>query len=237
MKQTPVIPLKWENETLILIDQRKLPLIEEYVHVTNIEQAFDAINVMVVRGAPLIGFSALYGMCLWVKNHPNFNLEELKKAGAYLNEARPTAVNLGYEIKRVIELAESYYNEKKSFDGFYKKLQDFSAKQIEDIYEHNLHMAKLAEKELEERVGPGPYRLITLCNTGFLACGPLGTALGVITYLHSKGKIEHVYASETRPYLQGGRLTAYELSKSCDEMNLVLNHCGVPSIASGEIDE
>jgi len=80
------------------------------------------------------------------------------------------------------------------------------------LYQHNLSMAKTATTELVRRYGDKKLNIMTLCNTGYLACGPMGTALGVIEYLHSLGKINHVYASETRPYLQGGRLTAYELA-------------------------
>ena len=200
-------PLIWEDDTLKLIDQRKLPLEETYVHVTNLEECFDSIRVMVVRGAPLIGFTALWGMVLDIKNNPDYSLEDIQKSADYLKEARPTAVNLAFEVDRAVALA------KKSLEDYEARLRVFAQEQMDLLHQNNLAMAKIAEKDLEARFGNKKLRLMTLCNTGALACGPMGTALGVISHLASQDKVDVVYASETRPYLQGGRLTAYELCK------------------------
>jgi methylthioribose-1-phosphate isomerase len=200
-------PLIWENNVLKLIDQRKLPLTEVYVDVTNLEECFDSIKDMVVRGAPLIGFTALWGMVLDIKNNPSYKFDDIKKSADYLKSARPTAVNLAYEVDRAVKLAED------SLETYEQRLRVFAQDQMDLLFEHNLAMAKIAEKDLKEKFGDKKLRLMTLCNTGALACGPMGTALGVISHLASQGKIEMVYASETRPYLQGGRLTAYELCK------------------------
>ena len=199
--------LVWENDILKLIDQRKLPLEETYVEVTNLEECFDAIREMVVRGAPLIGFTALWGMVLDRINNPNGTLEQIQKSADYLKEARPTAVNLAYEVDRAVELA------KESLETYEQKLRVFAQEQMDLLHQNNLAMAKIAQDDLEKKFGDKKLRLMTLCNTGALACGPMGTALGVISHLASQGKVEMVYASETRPYLQGGRLTAYELCK------------------------
>jgi len=200
-------PLIWENDILKLIDQRKLPLEETYVEVTNLEECFDSIRVMVVRGAPLIGFTALWGMVLDIINNPNYSLEQIQKSADYLKEARPTAVNLAYEVDRAVEIA------KKDLGSYEKNLRQFAQEQMDLLHENNLTMARIAQADLEKKFGDRKLRLMTLCNTGALACGPMGTALGVISHLASQDKIEMVYASETRPYLQGGRLTAYELIK------------------------
>ncbi|MFT6068904.1 MAG: methylthioribose-1-phosphate isomerase [Bacteriovoracaceae bacterium] len=200
-------PLIWENDTLRLIDQRKLPLTEEYVDINNLEECFDSIKDMIVRGAPLIGFTALWGMVLDIKNNPSYGIDQIIKSAEYLKSARPTAVNLAYEVERAVELAKT------SLDTYEQRLRIFAQDQMDLLYENNLAMAKIAQKDLEKRFGDKKLRLMTLCNTGALACGPMGTALGVISHLASQGKIEMVYASETRPYLQGGRLTAYELCK------------------------
>lgn len=202
-----IAPLIWENDQLKLIDQRKLPLEETYVTVTNLEECFDSIKVMVVRGAPLIGFTALWGMVLDIINNPKHSLEDIKKSATYLKEARPTAVNLAYEVDRAVDLASE------SLENYETNLRKFAQEQMDLLYKNNLTMAKIAQKDLEERFGDRKLKLMTLCNTGALACGPMGTALGVISHLASQDKIEMVYASETRPYLQGGRLTAYELNK------------------------
>lgn len=204
--------LDWVNDKLILIDQRILPHKEEYVHVTNIDECFDSIKVMVVRGAPLIGFTALYGLVLWTQQNSKSNSHEFEKAGKKLATARPTAVNLNFEVNRAIEKAKQYEKENNSLEGFSKLLEDFALAEITALETKNLNMAKAAEKELEAMYpGKKKFNLMTLCNTGFLACGPMGTALGVISYMNSQGKVNNVIASETRPYLQGGRLTAFEL--------------------------
>ncbi len=207
-----VRPLRWIDDELVLIDQRKLPLLEEYICIKNLEQTHDAIKNMVVRGAPLIGFTALYGMVLVLKNEPQITIKEFSLRGDFLKTARPTAVNLEFEVNRSVKMAEEYKRENGCLRGFQEVLEEFAGQQFRELEQCNFKMAQIAEKELNKIYDPSKkLRLMTLCNTGFLACGPRGTALGVISYLHEKGRVEHVYASETRPYLQGGRLTAYEL--------------------------
>ncbi len=205
-----VRPLHWDAHQLILLDQRKLPLEEIYFKVQAIEDCFVAIKDMIVRGAPLIGFTAIWGMVLWAKKNPRKSTDEFKQAAEYLMSARPTAVNLEYELRRCIQLRLGHLGSGEELVG---KLISFAQGEMDLLYSKNLTMAKLALDELDSRIGKSRYRLMTLCNTGVLACGPMGTALGVISYAFEKERIEHVYASETRPYLQGARLTAYELTK------------------------
>jgi methylthioribose-1-phosphate isomerase len=205
-------PLEWKDSQLFLIDQRLLPHKEEFVVVSNLEQCHAAIKDMVVRGAPLIGFSALWGLCLWWRNHTTASLTDWKRAVDYIITARPTAVNLEYEARRAEELVELALNEGKGHGQIVHELESFAVEQMDKLHQNNLAMAKIAAEDLKKRYGVRPYRLATLCNTGALACGPMGTALGVITHLAEQGLVDHVFASETRPYLQGGRLTAYELA-------------------------
>ncbi|WP_206611131.1 S-methyl-5-thioribose-1-phosphate isomerase [Halobacteriovorax sp. HLS] len=205
-------PLEWRNGVLELLDQRKLPLEEVIVECHNLEDAFNSIKDMVVRGAPLIGYTGIFGMALYAKSE-NLSIEEISKAADYLNSARPTAVNLGYELGRCVEMAKECYEETGSFSSLEEKLVSFGFAQLEQIHKDNLEMAKIAKADLESKFGKRKYRIMTLCNTGYLACGPMGTALGVISHLASNDQIEHVYASETRPYMQGIRLTSYELKK------------------------
>lgn len=207
-------PLLFEDGQLLALDQRKLPHEEVYLKVNDLEETFAIIRDMVVRGAPLIGFTALYGMVLWAKTTQKLSLEECKKACAYLVQARPTAVNLEYELKLVLaDVAKlpTLFEQRESTVLWFKERADKAISQLEKA---NFRMAELAENRLE-LLYPGVknFKLMTLCNTGHLACGPMGTALGVISYLHQKSRIEEVFAFETRPYLQGARLTAYELSK------------------------
>jgi len=207
-----VIPLIWKDRKLSLIDQRILPLEEKYIDIRSLEEVHRAIKDMVVRGAPLIGFTALYGLVVHLQKNLPSSINEIKKACEYLKTARPTAVNLAFELDQAIELAHNYLEKNGSLNEFLSALEEFSTKQIEDIHYKNLAMANFAANDLKEKFGEKKLRLMTLCNTGALACGPMGTALGVIEYMNTLGRIEHVYASETRPYLQGSRLTAYELS-------------------------
>jgi methylthioribose-1-phosphate isomerase len=228
--------LTWENELLALIDQRKLPLEEEYVHCKTLEETHGAIKDMVVRGAPLIGFTALYGMVLYFKNNPKTTLDELRKACDYLKTARPTAVNLEYEVDRTYDLAKMYLAKQGSLENFSALLIDLAESQTEELRQKNLTMAKLAEAELDRTIGKKTYRILTLCNTGYLACGPLGTALGVVSYMHSKSRIEHVYASETRPYLQGSRLTAFELLKQEIDHSIIVEGAHSYLLRKGLVD-
>lgn len=208
-----VTPLEWKDDCLYLIDQRKLPMEEVIVIAKNVEDTFNAIKDMVVRGAPLIGFTGIWGLVLALNE--STSLDDFKASASYLNSARPTAVNLEFELKVCVEMATKYCGENGTLEGFKTILEAHAINEMKVLHDKNLAMAKRAEEELKEVTGhDGPYTLMTICNTGYLACGPQGTALGIITYLHSKGKVKHVYASETRPYMQGVRLTAYELSKS-----------------------
>ena len=202
-------PLKFENEILVLIDQRLLPSEEVYVQVKNIEECYHAIKDMVVRGAPMIGYTAIWGMVLYLKNNPKITFPQFERAAAYLKSARPTAVNLAYELDRCVEMArlETHMN------ALYPKILEHVKKEMSEAFEKNLIMAKLAQAELTKLYGDRKLNVMTICNTGVLACGVLGTALGVISNLHKENRLNHVYASETRPYLQGSRLTSFELIK------------------------
>ncbi len=205
-------PLSWNNGVLNLLDQRLLPLEEVIIENHTIEDAFNSIKDMVVRGAPLIGFTGIFGMALFARSKKDASFEEFQNAADYLNSSRPTAVNLAYELDRCMEIIKEAF-EAKAIDKIEVDLVSFGHAQLELIHRDNLSMANTALKDLEERLGKRKYRIMTLCNTGYLACGPMGTALGVISHLFENDRIEHVYASETRPYMQGIRLTSYELKK------------------------
>ncbi len=204
-------PLIWENAKLKLIDQRMLPREVIYHDINTLEETHTAIKDMIVRGAPLIGFTALFGMVIWSQKN-KITIESVKDAADFLKTSRPTAVNLAYEVDRAALLCESLIKEGRQDKDISLALEKFSIEQMDLLHQYNLSMAKCAAQELSELYGDKKLNIMTLCNTGYLACGPMGTALGVIEHLHTLGRIKHVYASETRPYLQGGRLTAYELA-------------------------
>lgn len=206
-------PIIWQDKSLLLLDQRLLPVEEHYSECRSLEDAFNGIKDMVVRGAPCIGFTAIYGLALWLKEEKEFDIKKFRKACDYLKTARPTAVNLMFEIDRVFGLVESKFVGTSAISDVFDFVVNDGNFQMEESLRKNTLMAQFAMKDLVKTYPAKKLRLMTHCNTGFLACGTLGTALGVISHCHSHNLVEMVYADETRPYLQGARLTAYELAK------------------------
>jgi len=203
------LPIQFKNNNLVLLDQRKLPHTEEFVVCKSLEDTHHAIKDMVVRGAPCIGFTAIFGMALYFKNNEGIDRSKLEEQARFLINARPTAVNLQFEVDQVLKLVEGMIDSKSAF----KKVVDYGFEQITNSEKNNRQMSENVFKHLKETRPKEKYNILTHCNTGFLACGSIGTALGVIQIMHENNAIECVYADETRPYLQGARLTAYELDK------------------------
>ncbi|MGK0298037.1 MAG: methylthioribose-1-phosphate isomerase [Gammaproteobacteria bacterium] len=206
--------IRWEDNCLILLDQRLLPERQEYLKINNVVAVADAIRDMVVRGAPAIGITAAYGFVLAlteVLNNQSDNWQrQLQQRVDLLNNSRPTAVNLGWALKRM----QSRLNEM-SEPSVTLMLDEAHAIHEEDI-SANLLMGKIGSKYLQNCKG-----VLTHCNTGSLATGGFGTALGVIRTAYSKNKSLDVYASETRPWLQGSRLTAWELEQDNIPVTLI----------------
>ncbi len=216
------LPLRWENGALGLLDQRLLPGQEVFVTCQTLEDVHAAIRDMVVRGAPAIGFTALYGMALWIAARSTFRHAEWRAAGEFLKTARPTAVNLMYETDRTVAAALARFPDGSPAAAVHQHVLADAHEHVEALRAKNTLMAETALAELTERYGDRPLTFMTHCNTGVLACGVMGTALGVITHAHAKGRVAMVYADETRPYLQGARLTAFELAKEGIPYHLVV---------------
>ena len=229
-------PIVWKEEKLYLLDQRLLPHQEKFVEVSDLQGCALAIKDMIVRGAPCIGFTAVYGMALWIKAQSNLTEENCRKACDEMISARPTAVNLSFEVNRCFELMKTALSSGQSKDEIYKKLVEFAHLQIEHSQEKNLKMAKIGVSELSKKLGDKKWNLMTHCNTGFLACGSIGTALGVISHAHTQGKVGHVFADETRPYLQGTRLTAFELAKENIPYSIVVEGAASYLMSQGKVD-
>lgn len=229
-------PIIWQDDKLYLLDQRLLPQKETMLEINNLKACAAAITDMVVRGAPCIGFTAIYGMALWVKNQNKITLEACRSACDEMISARPTAVNLSFEVNRCFEIMKAYINEERSVLDLYKKLVEFGHEQINESHTKNTKMAQIGVKELMAKIGDRKWRLMTHCNTGFLACGSLGTALGVISYANSLGKVEYVLADETRPYMQGARLTAYELAKENIPYSIVVEGAASYLLSHNKVD-
>jgi methylthioribose-1-phosphate isomerase len=203
--------ITWDDEKQVMkmIDQRILPGQFEILSYDNYQDVADGIRTMVVRGAPAIGAAAAFGMALAALNSDAKSLsamkEDLKQAGDVLNASRPTAVNLSWAVRRMLVAANG-------FDGA-----------TNDLREHLVSLAKyIADEDVEINKRMAEYgaaliedgdHIVHHCNTGALATVDWGTALGVIRMAHEQGKNIHVFVDETRPRLQGARLTAWELEQ------------------------
>lgn len=229
-------PIIWKDHKLYLLDQRHLPHTETFVEVNDLKNCSLAIKDMVVRGAPCIGFTAIYGMALWVNNQKDITVEKCRAACDEMIAARPTAVNLSFEVNRCFDIMKESLEACEPQEILYRRLVEFGDEQIRSSHEKNTRMAEIGLAELQKRLGDKKYNLMTHCNTGFLACGSLGTALGVISYANTKGKVSHVYADETRPYMQGTRLTAFELSKENIPYSIVVEGAASYLMSHGKVD-
>lgn len=192
--------IKWHGEYASLIDQRKLPQEEVYVEIRSAEDMYKAIKNMTIRGAPAIGVAAAYGIAIAAINSKD--KDTLDKKINLINSARPTAQNLFYAVKRMKKLLKD-------------KDADASAFIEEAVKIHE------EDKKLSELLGKNGSKLIknnssymTICNAGALATGGIGTALAVFYKAKEAGKKINVFVPETRPFLQGARLTAWELKKN-----------------------
>jgi methylthioribose-1-phosphate isomerase len=204
-------PLHWTGTTLEILDQTRLPHEEVVLSLETADDVADAIRHLAVRGAPLIGVAAAYGVVL---------AGEDEAAVARLRAARPTAVNLAWAVDRVVR----------------SKDRLAEARAIER--EEHVAAEKLSLRgadALEAELGDGPLRLMTHCNAGALAAGHRGTALGVICALADRREVS-VLVCEARPLLQGARLTAWELQRAGIRHELIVDSAAAGLIARGEVD-
>ena len=201
-----ITPIRWLENELILLDQRILPFHEEYRFYDNVNAVADAISDMVVRGAPAIGITAAYGIVLAARSRFAQSSSEWKQAIETdletLAQSRPTAVNLFWAIEHMRDLISEI---EPGVDPELMLLAEANRIHEEDIIACQ-RMGDLGAELIEEQCG-----ILTHCNAGALATGGYGTALGVIRSAHRDGKVERVYADETRPWMQGARLTAWEM--------------------------
>lgn len=223
----------WKDNYLELLDQTRLPETTHHLEIRTIEEMFEAIQILRVRGAPAIGITAAYGlylgMCsLEITTAANF-FSALEEKIAYLASARPTAVNLFWameEVKcRLEELKESNVSKLTS------KLLELALHLHEDDRQRCNRIA-----EHGRTVIPKNARILTHCNTGALATGGIGTALGVVYQAHLDGKNVQVFADETRPLLQGARLTMWELANAGIPSHLICDGAGAALMQQGRVD-
>lgn len=226
--------LEWNGDELILIDQRYLPLEETYVTCTNHIEVANSIRDMIVRGAPAIGATAGFGMAIASSEFETFErkryLEEMKKAKDLLASTRPTAVNLFWALKRMDKVIE------KNIDKItLKELTKLLKKEALEIAYDDIKINRKIGKNGAELLNNGDT-VLTHCNAGALATVDYGTALGVIRAAIEDGKKISVYADETRPYLQGARLTVWELVQDNIETTLISDNMAGWVMKKGKID-
>ncbi len=222
----------WEEDKLKLLDQRLLPQQEVYLEYNDPLAVAGAIRDMVVRGAPAIGITAAYGVVLAMRKRlaeggENF-LQKLEQDFGHLADARPTAVNLAWALERMGKVLFNMPED--TVDPVAVMLAEAKAIHEEDIAA-NRKMGELGAALIEE----SGYGILTHCNTGSLATGGYGTALGVIRTAYGQGKIARVYADETRPWLQGARLTAWELVKDQIPVTLLVEGAAATLMQQGRV--
>ncbi|MCR4417381.1 MAG: S-methyl-5-thioribose-1-phosphate isomerase [Ignavibacteria bacterium] len=200
---TDFYSLKFENDSLIFIDQTKLPDEENYISTSDYNRIAEAIEKLEIRGAPLIGIAALYGLALAVKNSKS----DFEKAFDRLRLTRPTAVNLFTALNKAREFFYSSVDNQN-----YQSLLNFAREFHKKDFEYCNLIAKNGFDFISNSFNR-KVRILTHCNTGSLATGGIGTAFGVILELSRNNLVEIVYACEARPLLQGLRLTSFELKK------------------------
>jgi len=220
--------VQWQDGVVRLLDQRCLPAKETYLNLSSVKDVAEAIRDMVVRGAPAIGIAAAYGVVLAIMDRCSANQDhwrdELESDLTLLEAARPTAINLSWAIRQMRDLIQG------ANDNPLEKALSL-AQQIhqQDLQDNHL-MGKLGAEYLSPQSG-----VLTHCNTGSLATGGYGTALGVIRSAYTAGKIQQVYADETRPWLQGSRLTAWELMQDKIPVTLIADSAAASLMQSGKI--
>ncbi len=226
-------PIRWTGNSLKMLDQTALPGRERWINCTTVDQVSRGIHEMRVRGAPAIGVTAAYGMAIAARTSRGRSgaavLADLVRAGKRLIRSRPTAVNLAWAVERV--LARTGRVSALSPAG----IRAFVLKEARAIETEDL-----AANHAMGRIGASLFRprtcILTHCNTGALATAGYGTALGVIRAAHALGKIRLVYVDETRPYLQGARLTAWELKRERIPFVLITDSMAGYFMQQGGID-
>lgn len=217
------------GDKLTFINQAALPLAVEYKETDDYHAIIEAIKKLEIRGAPAIGIAAAYGIAIAVRKSGQFDLPFIKTIGEAFTDARPTAVNLFWAVRRVVDsvAAKKPTTLESTFDILWKEAAA--------IHEEDRAMCERIGKYGAELVKDGDT-LLTHCHTGALATGGIGTALGIFHTAHAQGKKIKVYADETRPLLQGARLTAWELQQAGIDVTLICDSVAGMLMAQGKVN-
>ncbi len=226
-------PIRYQNNVLSLLDQRKLPVEEVWIDYTDYREVAEAIRSMVVRGAPAIGITAAYGAylgaCTLETDDANDFLSAFETICDVLNETRPTAVNLAWALDRMKRLVRA------NLDQPTVNLKIGLEYEAIAIAEEDIRINQ-AMGQHGQRLIPSQARILTHCNAGALATGGYGTALGVVRAAVTAGKQVVVLADETRPFLQGARLTAWELQRDQIPVTLICDNMAGYLMSLGGVD-
>ena len=233
-------PFRFESDNVLLvIDQRKLPDALVEVPVRSASDAANAIKLMIVRGAPAIGQVAAIGLALTARiaarSEPYTRRAIVTGAANQLRRARPTAINLRWAVDRLMARYRAIGDLSTDGDAIAAALEAEAMAIVAEATEDHGRLAEAGLAVLPD-VGDRPLRILTHCNTGPLACGQFGTALGIVQAAHHAERPLHVWVDETRPYLQGARLTAWELQQAGVPHTLIPDMAAGPLMARGEVD-
>ena len=227
MNPTEYFSVKFENDSLIFLDQTRLPLEEIYVQTNSYERIAEAIERLEIRGAPLIGIAAAYALTLAMREVNSDFYEFFNSAFDRLYKTRPTAVNLFMALDEMKNLFEKITEKKNSYEFLLQKA-------VEIHKQDEKYCLKIGRNGLV--IFKQKSNVLTHCNTGKLATGGIGTAFGIIKTAFENGLVNYVYADETRPLLQGLRLTAFELVKSGIPFSLQTDSAAAELMKQGKVD-
>jgi len=223
--------IEWKNNSVIMIDQTKLPNSLEYVTYTDYNQVADAIRTLVVRGAPAIGISGAFGLALAVlqsdAKEKDQLIQDLETAQKILLKTRPTAVNLAWGLEKIMSVAKS----EKTVEQIRVSIVEVAKQMAEDDIQINMSIGKNGSELFSKN-----DTIMTHCNAGALATVGYGTALGVIRAAKESGKNIKVIATETRPVQQGSRLTAFELKHDGIDVSLIPDTAVGYTMANGLVN-
>lgn len=229
----PIPTIYWDNDVVKLIDQTKLPQELVYITCSTKEDIWHAIKTMQIRGAPAIGIAAGFGVFLGIKNFRGDDYTKFRKnldeVITYLLSVRPTAVNLAWALNRMRRAVEDCANKKVDY------LKEILFKEAQKILEEDKEICRRMARFGARLIKTG-CNVLTHCNAGGLATADYGTALGVLFRAKEEGKKFHVYVDETRPVLQGARLTAWELMQAGIPCTLISDNMAASLMKDKKID-
>jgi methylthioribose-1-phosphate isomerase len=217
--------ITWADGALLAIDQRLLPRELRWLRITTVDELIDAIKTLAIRGAPALGVAGAFGVALAAYTHVGDTGTATSEA-ARIASARPTAVNLAWGVRRALATLPA------GPDAVLAEAQQMLAEDARVNRMLATHAADLVLRLCPDR----PLRVLTHCNTGRLATTAVGTALGALRVLHARGKVAEVLVDETRPLLQGARLTAWELAEAGIAHRLTIDSAAAWAMATGQVD-